>query len=489
MTQETARERTHAAPRMHGTRGWARRYESRLALSDAAVVALTMVVAHAVKFGWDPLYQVSGPSAPAYWAVTIAVSLLWLASLQAVRSREPRILGHGPQEFQRVVAAGWWTFAIIAIVGFLTQWQISRGYLLFALPLGTVALLVYRIVWRSWMHSQRDAGRLQARVVIAGPLHMSEQMARRLRGNPRAGLNVVGVCLPRSSRGELAEDLLDLPVLGAIEDAVKVALDIDAEVVLLSGTDELSLREARRIGWELEGTGIDLIVAPAMVDVAGPRVALSPVEGLPLLHVDVAAFDGAKYVLKEVADRITALLLLLVLSVPMLVIALLVRSTSPGPVFFTQERIGRDGAPFGMLKYRSMVPDAESRVVEVMGGDLTPFAKLKDDPRVTPFGRFMRRYSVDELPQLINVLKGDMSIVGPRPQVAAEVAHYGDLEHRRLLVKPGMTGLWQVSGRSSLAPEEAIRLDAYYAENWSLGGDAIIVLRTVRAVLGKDGAY
>ena len=472
---------------MTGAAGWARRYVWKLALSDAGVVGLVMVAAHGASFGWDPLSTVAGRSAPAYWQVTVVIAVLWWFQLALTRSREPRILGHGPQEFQRVVAAGWWTFSIVAIVGFLTQWQVSRGYLLFALPFGTSVLLTYRWVWRVWVHARRDEGALQARVLVAGPERTTAQMIGRLQRNPRAGYHVVGACAPASEQS--AQEVAGVPVLGGVDDAVAAALRVGAEFVVLSGTDDLSLREARRIGWELEGTGIGLIVAPAMVDVAGPRVQMSPVEGLPLLHVDVATFSGTRYWLKEGFDRVTAALGLLVLAVPITVVALLVKVTSPGPVFFVQERIGKDGIPFGMLKFRSMVPDAEARVADVMGGEVRPFYKNENDPRITPFGRFIRRYSIDELPQIINVLKGDMSIVGPRPQIAAEVAHYGDIEHRRLLVKPGMTGLWQVSGRSSLSPEASIRLDAYYAENWSLAGDAVIVLKTLRAVVGKDGAY
>jgi exopolysaccharide biosynthesis polyprenyl glycosylphosphotransferase len=214
-----------------------------------------------------------------------------------------------------------------------------------------------------------------------------------------------------------------------------------------------------------------------------------PVEGQPLMHVDPAQFTGSKYLVKSLFDRVTSFLLLVVAAVPMLIVALVVKVTSPGPVLFKQDRIGRDGEAFRMLKFRSMDANAESRLHEAVGPDVQVFYKAKDDPRVTKFGKFMRRFSIDELPQLLNVLRGDMSLVGPRPQIAAEVAQYNDLAHRRLLVKPGMTGLWQVSGRSSLTPEQAIRLDAYYAENWSLGGDLMIIGKTVTAVVGREGAY
>jgi exopolysaccharide biosynthesis polyprenyl glycosylphosphotransferase len=448
-----------------------------------------MVLAQAVRFGWDPHAPVSGPSAPPYWFVSAAVAFLWLVNLTLANSREARILGHGPQEFQRVVSASWYTFAIVAIVGFLTQWQISRGYLLFALPVGTLALLIYRFAWRTWIHAQRDSGELQAQVLVAGPWRTSEEMMRRLRQSRRAGFNVIGVCLPPTSSGDLSEDLKDVPVLGLINESVAVAQRVGAEYLLLTGNDDLSLSESRHLGWELEGTGIGLIVAPAIMDIAGPRVMMSPVEGLPLMHVDPAEFSGRKYLVKSIADRVSVVVLLAILALPMLVVALIVKGTSPGPVLFRQQRIGLGGKPFQMLKFRSMSVDAESRLSEVIGGEIGLFYKAIDDPRVTPVGKFLRRYSIDELPQLLNVLKGDMSLVGPRPQVEAEVAQYNDLAHRRLLVKPGMTGLWQVSGRSSLSAEEAIRLDAYYAENWSLGGDFMIVVRTVKAVLSREGAY
>ena len=476
---------------MYGPKGWSRKYQRRLALSDAFVVLLTMAMAQGVRFGWDPSAPVDGPSAPPYWFVSLAIATLWLATLAWTRSREPRIMGHGPQEFQRVLSASWYTFAIIAIVGFLTQWQISRGYLLFALPFGTIALLVYRAAWRAWIHAQRDAGELQAQVLVAGPWRTSEEMMRRLRISRRAGYNVIGVCLPPTSSGELSEDLKDIPVLGVINDSVAIAQRVGAEYVLLTGNDDLSLSESRHLGWELEGTGIGLIVAPAIMDIAGPRVVMSPVEGLPLIHVDPAEFSGSKYFVKSATDKVMTVALLVLAVIPMAIVALLVKFTSEGPVLFRQERIGRDGDPFRMLKFRSMYSDAESRLGDLKqthdGNDV--LFKMKDDPRVTPVGRWLRRFSIDELPQLFNVLKGDMSLVGPRPPLPSEAEMWDDRVFRRQLVKPGMTGLWQVSGRSDLTWDESVRLDLYYTENWSLGGDLLIMLRTVAAVFGRSGAY
>lgn len=486
--------RDASTERMGGPRGWARKYVRRLVLTDAFVIASTMALAHAVRFGWDVVRNVAGPAAPNYWWLSLAIGALWMLQLGWSSSREPRLLGHGSQEFQRVVQASWRTFAIIAVVGFLTQWQISRGYLLFAIPIGTVALLLGRAVWRWFIHRQRDRGELRAQVVVVGPLQTSQQLIRRFRSHSRAGFHVLGVCLPPSSDGVLDDDLADVPVLGTINESPEVAKLSRAEYLVLSGTDALSLQEARRIGWELEGTGVGLIVAPAMVDVAGPRVQMSPVEGLPLLHVDPPDFTGGKYVLKSIADRTAAAVLLLLTGIPMLIIAALIKLTSPGPVLFRQVRVGRDEKLFTMLKFRSMYVDAEERLGDLRdaegrdaGNDV--LFKMRDDPRVTRVGRFMRRFSLDELPQLINVLRGEMSIVGPRPPLLEELAAWDMSVFRRQLVKPGLTGLWQVSGRSDLTWEQTVRLDLYYADNWSLGGDAVIVLRTVWAVLRGRGAY
>ncbi|WP_297082098.1 sugar transferase [uncultured Demequina sp.] len=486
--------RRTSTQRMAGPNGWAHKYTARLLVLDAILIVVVTALAHTLRFGPDPSAQLVGQPAPGYIWFSVGVVTLWMVLLSVARSREARILGHGPQEFQRVVTASWQTLAVVAIVALVTQWQISRVYLVLAIPLGTLALLGGRAISRKFIVAQRDHGELQAQVVIVGPRRTAEQMIRRLRSSRRAGYNVIGVCLPSHEEKTLANDLSDVPVLGPLEDAANEAKTVGAEYLLLSGTDELSLREARRLGWQLEGSGVGLIVLPAMVDVAGPRMRMSPVEGLPLLHVETAGYTGSKYILKSVIDRMGAAALLLFLSVPMLLIATAIRVTSKGPVLFRQTRVGRDHQPFTMYKFRSMYQDAESRRDELAGlsrmdvGNKVLF-KMKDDPRVTPVGRFLRRYSLDELPQLLNAFKGDMSLVGPRPPLPVEVADWDEDVSRRQLVKPGITGLWQVSGRSDLTWEQSVQLDLYYAENWNLGGDLVIMLRTMWAVVAARGAY
>lgn len=476
---------------MHGRYGWARRYRDTLAITDALVVLAVMTLAQVARFGGDPLADVAGNIAPPYALVTAIIGIAWWLALGAYRSRDARILGHGIHEFQRVVTASWVTFAWVAVISFAFQISISRQYLLFALPLGIIALVSYRAAWRSVIHAQRDRGRACASVVVVGPPVTVRQLIGRLEGAQRAGYRVIGVALPPGSTAKDDFADLDIPFLGVLDRPVEQLNSVGAEFVVVAGNDAMSLRESRRLGWELEGTDLGLIVVPSMVDVAGPRVHMTPVVGLPLLHVESPQFKGYKYWLKMAFDKSAALVGLLLLAPFLLAVAIAVKLTSPGPVLFRQERIGQGMQTFTMYKFRSMYVDAEARLSGLLDhnqGNGVHF-KMKADPRWTPIGGFIRRYSIDELPQLFNVLKGDMSLVGPRPPLQREVDAWDERVLRRQLVKPGLTGLWQVSGRSDLAWEEAVRLDLYYTENWSLASDLVIVLRTIWVIIRPKGAY
>jgi exopolysaccharide biosynthesis polyprenyl glycosylphosphotransferase len=259
----------------------------------------------------------------------------------------------------------------------------------------------------------------------------------------------------------------------------------------VSGLPGRSSRLLRRISWSLEGTGVDLVVSPALTDVAGPRIHVRPMSGLPLLHVEEPDFHGARRIVKGVSDWVAGAFLTLLALPVLILIAVAIKVSDRGPVFFRQTRVGVHGREFPCLKFRSMVVDAEERLAKLQAANEHDgvLFKIKDDPRVTGVGKIIRRLSLDELPQLFNVLRGEMSLVGPRPPLPSEVEQYGDDVKRRLLVKPGITGLWQVSGRSNLSWEDSVRLDLYYVENWSLSTDIVILAKTIRAVLSRDGAY
>ena len=471
---------------------WVVSYSSRIVLTDAVAVSVAMAVAYLVRFDPRQGTTVGGDFSPSYLAVSLGLAIAWLVALQLARSRDRRIVGSGPGEYQRVLAATWRLFALVAIVAYLLKMQIGRGYLAIAAPLGLALVLAGRYAWRQWLHRKRDRGEFRSGIVVIGHRAKAARLIDELQRSPRAGYEVVGVCLPSGEVG-LDERIAGVPVLGSMNDAARAAIAVGAAAVAVSGSDAVTSETVRQLGWDLEGTGIDLALTLALLDVAGPRVLLSPVSDLPLMYVDEARFSGSRYVLKSVFDWVAALGVAVVLAPLLLVIAILVKTTSAGPVFYTQERVGKDGRRFRMIKFRSMRRDAHALLGEVLAAEgadeVAMFYKPKNDPRVTKVGRVLRRYSLDELPQLFNVLNGTMSLVGPRPQIDAEVALYDRRASRRLLVKPGLTGLWQVSGRSDLAPDEAIRLDVRYVENWTLFGDLLILARTVKVMFAAKGAY
>lgn len=309
-----------------------------------------------------------------------------------------------------------------------------------------------------------------------------------------AGYIPVGAYLPGVEVEAGTAANLDLPIMGRAIDAGQIIADIteaNPDAVALSSSMQLAPETIRALGWALADLDIRLIMAPALTDVAGPRIHTQPVAGLPLIHVSTPNLEKGQRFIKRTTDILCSSLLIIVSAPLLALIAMLVRCDSPGPILFQQERVGAAGKRFVMYKYRSMVVDAEARLVQLREnheGNQVLF-KLRDDPRITRVGRVIRRFSLDELPQLFNVLGGSMSLVGPRPPLASEVERYDLRAHRRLLVRPGMTGLWQVSGRSLLSWDETVRLDLYYVENWSFLGDLAILLRTFKAVISRHGAF
>jgi exopolysaccharide biosynthesis polyprenyl glycosylphosphotransferase len=369
----------------------------------------------------------------------------------------------------------------------MTQTDFARGYLATAFPLGTVLLLVSRWSWRRWLHARRRRGELSFRVLLIGSAVAVRELIDSLALRTDAGYRVIAAVV---TDDDVVTRIDDVPVYAAADDFSNTLAAANPDTVIVVGSDSSSSR-INELSWRLD-PGQQLVVAPQLVGVAGSRIHTRPVAGLPLIHVETPSYDGPKRFAKRAFDLVFAGGLLLVLAPLFLVVAVLIKVSSRGPVFYGQERIGLSGEPFTMLKFRSMVTDADAHLADLLtaqGTGGTPLFKVKDDPRITAVGRVLRRYSIDELPQLVNVLKGDMSLVGPRPQRDGEVRLYDSKAGRRLVVKPGMSGLWQVSGRSNLSWEDSIRLDLFYVENWSITNDIIILLRTARAVVGADGAY
>jgi len=405
------------------------------------------------------------------------------------RAYEEQFLFEGPEEFRRVFFAAALLLAGVATVSWALKLEVARGFVILALPLATVLTLVHRHGQRVWLRHERARGRfLQTTLLVgrsAGIAALHEQLAR----EPRHGYRVIGCCL--STTGADSQRLDDVPVLGGPGDVVEVVRRYEVDTVAVLPSPELDGDALRRLGWELEQTKADLLLAPAVTEVAGPRVRIRPVCGLSLLQMERPELRGWRRIVKAAFDRTGALAALFLLVPVFIGLAVAVKATSAGPVFYKQERVGRDGRSFSMLKFRSMAAGAD-RMIEGLAALSTGngvLFKMRVDPRVTPLGRLLRRYSVDELPQLLNVLRGEMSLVGPRPPLPSEVALYDLQMRRRLAVKPGLTGLWQVSGRSDLSWDDSVRLDVHYVENWSLAMDLMIIWRTFGAVVRGNGAY
>jgi exopolysaccharide biosynthesis polyprenyl glycosylphosphotransferase len=355
-------------------------------------------------------------------------------------------------------------------------------------PFAVLLSLVVRFLARRILHQLQRRGRSLRHVVVVGSFTAAQQLSERIRREPNAGMKVIGICLPSA---ELPRPVVaEVPVLGSLSQVSAVVRAKGCDAVAVTSDDATRYNYLRELAWSLEGCGVELLVDPGLVEVAGPRMHIRPLMGFPLLHVEEPHFTGWRRVVKRMSDLLLTSVGLLIILPVMLGIAAAIKIQDRGPVLFRQARIGREGKPFTMLKFRSMVVDAEDRKLELMASNEGKggLFKLSHDPRVTRLGRFLRDFSLDELPQLFNVLAGSMSLVGPRPHLASELAQMPTEASRRSLVTPGLTGLWQVSGRSDLEGVDAIRLDLRYVENWSLSLDLQILWKTISAVLARRGA-
>lgn len=472
---------------------WRVRSSRLLGIVDAFVVVWAVVGAFIVRFGIEPSFVVSGQEFTYIW-LSVALAVVWWFMLGAWNSRQSRILGAGPDEYKRVAAASLWLFGLVAIVSYVIRVDTARGYVGIALPVGLVGLLLARWLLRQHLNVARQKGRSMSRLLLVGGSSSIAHLASSLDRAKHAGYLPVAAYTPGGQHVSDVEPESGLPILGFKPDTLSILRAIEqcgADSVAISAGVQLHPQTLRHLGWELAARNIGLIMAPALTDIAGPRIHTQQVAGLPLIHVTTPTLEGGQRVAKRMFDVIVSGMMLLAAAPLMLLLAIVVKVDSPGPILFRQERVGMEGDRFQMLKFRSMVIDAEQRLAQLAQrneGSGVLF-KMKEDPRVTRAGKLLRKFSLDELPQLLNILIGSMSLVGPRPPLPTEVEAYEHDVRRRLLVKPGLTGLWQVSGRSNLSWQDSVRLDLYYVENWSLAGDLIILLRTVRAVFRGTGAY
>ena len=451
-----------------------------------AIDGLCALVAGQLAF-WVRLGDLS--SARVYlFASCLLLPIAWLAIVAMVDGYDVRFIGVGSNEFRRVLNAGLILTAGVAFISYAAKAQLARGYVVVAFPSLTVLDLAARYVLRKRLHRLRGLGAFMQKIVIAGYPDVVADIIMQLRREPYHGLTVVAACLAGTAE---TDEISGIPAVSGLDRVAAVAGDFGADTVAVLSCPELSGTKLRELAWDLEKTGTGLCVAPAVLDIAGARTSIWPAAGLPLVYMDHPEFTGTARFMKAVFDKTVACVALALLSPLLTAIALLIKAHDGGPVLFSQVRVGVDGRRFRIYKFRTMVPDAEAlrdQLTEQNDGAGVLF-KMRADPRVTGLGSLLRRSSLDELPQLLNVALGDMSLVGPRPALPEETDNYHHHMRRRLAVKPGITGLWQVNGRSDLPWEEAVRLDVRYVENWSLMLDLQILWKTWSAISSGSGAY
>lgn len=461
---------------------WETRYVQAVAVAD--------LVAMAVSLGLHKWWGASPDHNHLRVTFGLVLMALTVASLGLARAWDPSVLGQGSQEFSRLLRALVTLAVVVGLVGLALKLPEVRPYVFGVVPVALILAVVGRLVLRKVVHRRRRSGACMHEVLVVGTEDAVANLIVRTRRAPHHGWTVTGACTPSGAGTNGSPSILDVPVVGDLDSVPEVAGNGGYRVVSVAQTPGWSSRRLHHLAWDLEDTSAELVVDPGLMEIAGPRLHVAAVDGLPLLRLTEPRFTGVPRVVKEVIDRLGAALLLLVLAPVMIALAIAVRSGG-APVFYRQSRVGKSGKPFPMIKFRSMVVNADQRQPELAQSNQGsgPLFKLRQDPRVTSVGAFLRKYSLDELPQLFNVLSGSMSLVGPRPPLPAEVAGYTRDAQRKLLVKPGLTGLWQISGRSDLSWEESVRLDLRYVENWTLALDILIIWKTVGAVVRGTGAY
>lgn len=457
-------------------------------VADVLVLALAVGIAFTVR---QLLLPPAGDLKENIASASLVMALGWLVAIAMLGGYDRRQIPAGPQLYRNVLHASGAAFGVVGALVYLLDVELSRAFFLAFFVTGPPLLLLNRLLLRRFLATARVRGLFRQSVIAVGSLAHVDGVAATLHRERWLGYDVVGAVTPA---GVADASRLGIPVLGAEKDLLEIAEAAAPDMLLFTAGSTASAEEFRRTAWKLEHEKVGVIVVPALTEISADRVTMRPVAGLPLVHMDLPRARQALRWTKRLFDVVLAALLLVVLLPLLAVIALRIGLHDGGEVIFRQQRVGRDGKLFEFLKFRTMVTGAEAVKVEMAEravqdrGNAVMF-KMRNDPRITSPGRLLRRYSLDELPQLWNVLRGDMSLVGPRPALPREVENYDDDARRRLHVRPGITGLWQVSGRSDLSWEDTVRLDTYYVDNWSFTQDIQILVRTVRAVLASSGAY
>lgn len=463
------------------------RLKAAVILTDAATLVVGLVLAYQLR---GLAFEGARPERHDSSVVLAAAAMpLWLWIFARYRLYGARQVMSRLDETNALIHATGVSIVITAGAASLVGFHAARGWLVIAVFVLVPLLTVERLAVRSVIARMRRRGRLLRPVVIVGDSMEARAVGTELAIHPRLGYKVLGYVRTGADTVD-APDVVSLgpPVLGHIDGIRDHLATTGAEGVIIATTGVDCLL-SNRLARELTCAGLHVELTSSLNDITSKRLSVRSAGRFPLVHVEPVR-HGWRAVAKRAFDVVGAATALIVLSPVLVLIAALVKATSPGPILFRQARVGRNGSPFELLKFRSMVVDAEEAVIDLVALNETdgPMFKIRNDPRVTRVGQTLRRFSLDELPQLWNVIKGDMSLVGPRPALHSEMAGWPTELHQRLRVRPGLTGMWQVSGRSNAPFEDYVRLDLYYVDNWSLLNDLVIIVRTVPVVcLGRGG--
>lgn len=441
-----------------------------------------------------PGFSLPGPQLLG-WTV---VSIIWFLTVYFSNGYTEKIKLTGAAEYSMLIKSSIRAMGFGSIVALYTQQFGVLTFLFFFYSTIAMATILARWLTRRQLSKARAENQFISNALIAGSVTSVKEICSILESNGDHGYNIIGACIPysRTSVSSLEVGPKEkIPILGDLDDLPRLLKDGGVQTLILTSADEFSPRTVRNLSWLLDPFRQQLVIAPNILDISGPRLYTQPSAGLPLLTIQVPQLGGFAQQLKRFIDLLGSIGLLVCLSPLFLIIGILIKLDDRGPILFRQKRVGWEGELFTMYKFRSMRTDAEKLLMELnsqnrsgqVGNEI--MFKLEDDPRITRVGKVLRRFSLDELPQLLNVVQGKMSLIGPRPPLLSEVEKYESHVHRKFLVKPGITGLWQVEGRSNLSWEESVRLDLYYVENWSATQDIVIAIKTLRAVFGRQGAY
>jgi exopolysaccharide biosynthesis polyprenyl glycosylphosphotransferase len=444
-----------------------------LAVSDAACIVIALVTAYLLRYSGRPM-----PAGEV--AVIVLTPLLWVGVFQAFNLYATQHLS-APEEFRRIIGASSVGVVLLALSSYWTHSSFSRAWVGLTWAVALALELLTRRCWRAWAWRLQLDGRLALRTLVVGTSAEAGRLVEILRV-PGSGFLPLGYVRPFDA-GHGAESANSLPVLGGIDELDRLVSEQTADCLFVTST-EITLDEMSRVSQTARQAGIEVRVLANLPQTLTSRLSLLKVGPAIALALEPVRLSGGQAVMKRAFDLVVASTALVLTAPLWVIIAAAIRLDSRGPVFFSQERVTKDGRIFRMHKFRSMRPEVDATL------DTTkPFFKLQSDPRLTRVGGFLRRSSLDELPQFWNVLVGEMSIVGPRPLPANQVAANPELLSPRHTVPAGVTGWWQTNGRSRVTPEEALRLDLFYIENWSLTLDLYVVLKTFGAVVGRQGAY